>query len=133
MSPIEWDTVSGLQPRRCGAQICTGCLKQKVILVRNQAEGVDRQAKSLDGFLDGLENPLAIRIIAINRLAFICSRRDMIHGVGVFHSNRSGHGTWKAAIDAAVRQVSKVDPTPSFLHRTTSVSVSTERGDVNEC
>ncbi len=81
-------------------------------MVRHQAEGMDRQAKSLAGFLDGVEKPLAIRIIAINRLAFISSRRDMIHGVGVFHSDRSGHGTWKAATDAALRQVSRVDPDP---------------------
>ncbi len=66
-------------------------------------------------FLDGIEKPLAIRIIAINRLAFISSRRDMIHGVGVFHSDRSGHGTWKATIDAVVSQVSRVDPT-SYAH-----------------
>ncbi len=71
VSPIESDTVSGLQPPCCGARICTACLKQKVIVVRHQAEGMDRQAKSLDGFLDGFEKPLAIRIIAINRLAFI--------------------------------------------------------------
>ncbi len=68
VSPIESDTVSGLQPPRCGAQICTGCLKQKVIVVRHQAEGMDRQAKSLDGFLDGFEKRLAIRIIAMFNL-----------------------------------------------------------------
>jgi len=63
---------------------------------------MDRQAKSLDGFLDGFEKPLAIPIIALNCLTFIASRRDMIHGVDVFHSDRSGHSTRKTTTDDPV-------------------------------
>ncbi len=80
-------------------------------MVWHQAVGVDNHAKLRHRLLDRLQKPHAVRIIAINRLAFVASGRNMINGVGIFHSDWSCHRVKITAADDN-RQVSRVDPFP---------------------
>ncbi len=87
--------------------------------VWHQAVGVDHHAKLRHRLLDRLQKPHAVRIIAINRLAFVASGRNMINGVGIFHSDWSCHRVKITAADDNC-QVSRVDPFTYGLQDVTS-------------
>ena len=52
---------------------------------------MNNNPKAIDGFLERLQKPLPIAIIAVNGLAFVAAGRDMIHGVFKLDSYRTGH------------------------------------------
>ena len=56
----------------------------------HQAVGVNNHAKPRHRLLDRLQKPHVVRMIAINRLAFVASGRNMINGV---ERNRFAVGT----------------------------------------
>lgn len=60
--------------------------------------------------LDGLQEPQAVRIIRIDRAAFVAPGRGMIDGVDIFHTDRSYHNAGMASASGANRQVSGVNP-----------------------
>ncbi len=111
MPPFEPNALSGLQPPSGCAEVNAGCLQQEMIVVWHQAVGVDNHAKLRHCLLGGLQKPHAVRIIAINRLAFVASGRNMINGVGRFRSDWPCHSVKITAADDN-RQVSRVDPIP---------------------
>jgi len=73
---------------------------------------MDHHTERLQRLFDGLQKPLPVRIIAINPVRFAHSHRDMLHGVGIFHSNSSRHNTGRDDVKGSTRAVSTVAPYP---------------------
>ena len=113
VATVEADAVRSLKPAHGGTQVRPRRLEQKVVVVEHQAVGVNRDPEPLDHLFQRLQEPLPVRILPNDRLAFVAACGHVVNRVREFHSNWSCHDVVEASIEEPTRQVSRVDPTPN--------------------
>jgi hypothetical protein len=95
-----------------------------VVVVEHQAVGVNRDPEPLDHLFQRLQEPLPVRILSNDRLAFVAACGHVVNRVREFHSNWSCHDVVEARIEEPTCLVSRLDPTPM---RRPNASVSAPR------
>jgi hypothetical protein len=107
--PVEADRVGGLQPPDRPAQVCAWRFHQQMVVVRHQAEGVEKQAVLFDALAERLEEALSILVIPKDTAALVALGRDVIHGAWIFNSNGTRHRLF-LRLPREACQVCGVDP-----------------------
>jgi len=70
-----------------------------VVVVEHQAVGVNRDPEPLDHLFQRLQEPLPVRILPNDRLAFVAACGHVVNRVREFHSNWSCHDVVEASIE----------------------------------